>query len=79
MRVETENRLKRLDAAAQLLLQSTETAAVKTEVGIQISIYSTVLMQLQDLPEHTQEMNLVVAPIDEFCALTERSLGGRGN
>lgn len=79
MRVETENRLKRLDAAAQLLLQSSETAEVKTEVGLQINVYHTVLSQLQDLSEHTPAMDQVVKPIDEFCALAERTFATRGH
>ena len=73
MRIETQERTKRLEGAAKLLLDSQESAEVKAEVALQINIYHTILVQLEDAPHHTPDMEKVVEPIDEFCALTERT------
>ncbi|MDH0687108.1 MULTISPECIES: hypothetical protein [Pseudomonadaceae] len=73
MRIETQERTKRLDGAAKLLLGSQESAEVKAEVALQINVYHTILAQLEGSPDHTQDMAKVVEPIDEFCTLTERT------
>jgi len=73
MRIDTQERTKRLEGAAQLLLASQESAEVKAEVSLQVNIYHTILVQLESVPTHTPDMAKVVEPIDEFCALTERT------
>lgn len=73
MRIETQERTKRLEGAAKLLLDSQESTEVKAEVALQINVYHTILVQLEGAPEHTADMEKVVEPIDEFCTLTERT------
>lgn len=73
MRIDTQERTKRLEGATQLLLASQESAEVKAEVALQINVYHTILVQLEGTTNHTADMAKVVEPIDEFCALTERT------
>lgn len=73
MRINIPEKLQRLDRAASLLLQSQETEAVKLNVGNQINIYRATLEQAEFLAEHDQAVLSVIAPIDEFCALTEKT------
>lgn len=73
MRIETQERTKRLEGAAKLLLDSQESAEVKAEVALQINVYHTILVQLEGATDHTPDMEKVVEPIDEFCTLTERT------
>lgn len=73
MRIETQERTKRLEGAAKLLLDSQESGEVKAEVALQINVYHTILVQLEGAPDHTPDMEKVVEPIDEFCTLTERT------
>lgn len=79
MRIDTQERTKRLEGAAQLLLASQESAEVKAEVALQINVYHTILVQLESVTTHTLDMAKVVEPIDEFCALTERTFAARGH
>lgn len=73
MKIETQERIKRLEGAAARLLASEESPDVKTEVGLQIRIYHVALTQIASMHRHTPDMAGVVAQIDEFCTLTEQS------
>lgn len=54
MRIETQERTKRLEGAAKLLLDSQESAEVNAEVALQINVYHTILVQLEGAPDHTR-------------------------
>lgn len=73
MRIDTQNRLQRLNNAAVLLASSSEAAHVKAEVSLQICVYKNVLEQLEFEQEHTQKHANVVTPIDDFCSLAEKT------
>lgn len=73
MRINTQEKLQRLERSASLLLQSNESADVKVTVGNQIIIYRAALEQAEFLAEHDQSVHQAVDAIDEFCALTEKT------
>ncbi len=73
MRINIKEKLQRLERSASLLLRSNETLEVKSTVGNQINIYRVTLEQADRLADHDQSVLNVIGPIDEFCALTEKT------
>lgn len=66
-----EDRLSRLEKCAAAVASSKETDASKKEVAGQVAVYAAILLEL-DATQRPNESE-VLGPIDQFCALVERT------